>query len=322
VRTPLFILSLCCALSCSLEASVSGTGGGSASAGAGGTSTAGSGGGGGFMPMTFEAVCPALAELTCQRLYDCAPFVAAHYFLSQEDCSATHASKCLAESELMGFAATPEDHAACMSAFGEQSCQQWLHDEVKPAACQYRGTLDEEASCEIHAQCASGHCESDGALCGQCITPVAESGDCTAARCAESLSCVSGICTRMKSVGDACASAADCGGLLGCRNGKCSYPGLENEACGDNIGCDIFQRLQCDPLTERCVPIELKKEGEACTLYCEPGLLCDLAGDPPTCVPLRLAGETCDTSGALPCRPSLECVEGLCGEPAPFECGP
>ncbi len=99
----------------------------------------------------------------------------------------------------------------------------------------------------------------------------------------------------------------------------CSPRATEGEACDYSEQC--LHSLYCSPLSETCIPIEVKSAGEACHIlnhFCEPGYRCeieeldplgDLEGE---CTPMGQAGETCHLD--FECAAGLFCQQEVPGD--------
>ncbi|MBN1771970.1 MAG: hypothetical protein JXB32_11945 [Deltaproteobacteria bacterium] len=226
-------------------------------------------------PVTFEQYCARYAELTCEfaercdclaggtvelcRLYmdgECADEVEEPVNAGRRSYDAAAAAGCLA-----GLQALLGDCA--------------LDDVDWPADCDRMlvGLLAAGASCESDADCVPG------------------------------LECHSGACTDLPGNGEACLAGAYCADNLYCGNDElCHAPqGVGgpcpegNEACGDDLYCDLR--------TSTCA--SYLAQGESCrhaNAVCIDGLYCAVVAG--TCEPLPGVGGDCaDSSGA--------CAEGL-----------
>lgn len=91
-----------------------------------------------------------------------------------------------------GTTITQAKQIACAAAVTAAACTDRL-DELD--ACQFTGTIGNDAACYLDAQCSSGYCaRADGATCGRCADHAALGHDCTERTCAKGLECVDTIC--------------------------------------------------------------------------------------------------------------------------------
>jgi len=201
-------------------------------------------------------------------------------------------------------------------------------------ACRFIGTVPKGSPCYFSSQCSTGSCsvESDPVtLCGTCISPAPEGGDCTTTECDFGLTCVSGTCAAAVKPGEACRPGIPC--LGDCIFGICRAK-LEREMpCefANATRCSTRSALACvsDGTATRCRPIRYAEAGQSCS-YGEKNETytgCILSqckrvtdgGTSSTCVARLPEGAACGQD-TQPCSWPLKCLQGRCMKPDPKAC--
>lgn len=270
----------------------------------------------------------ALAGTLCNKQEECvSEFFHDIAYGSSDGCRARLTTQIQVDARAPGYAVSEEGGAACNAALGAASCDDVLTGRL-PAACDFRGSLADGASCTADAQCESGSCFLASAVsCGRCGPRAALGADCTNARCERGLECGGdGRCTNGE-VGAACAKDDDCRLLSVCRSGACAPLLEEGAACvvfpgAADVPCNLFKGFYCKAagLGDRsgtCTKavVRLAEAGEACNITalspftftgCRNG---ECRND--RCV-ARVADGTSCAADSAPCQEPAACRGGVC----------
>lgn len=307
-----------------------GTGGDTSSTtGAGGT-----GGTGGAEPVTADAACLAYAQSICKNADACTAYHRDLFYGDDATCIARYQLFCAAILNVPETAWTPEAMVACADATANLDCQGYIASlgGTLPEACKAPvGPRPDGAPCFEAAQCETAYCRKDfGAICGTCVYRAGEGEPCGVAfDCKEGLSCPSGTCVPVASLGGSCAQGQiDCAYGLVCRGGACSTPwDAEGTPCDPSLfgDCEGFLGLYCDAQTAACKTAVLVGAGDPCgnvagTLHqCRAAGFCDTTKDPVVCVEVAQEGEACNLMTGPLCMLPAGC-NGVCAVPSADAC--
>ncbi len=228
---------------------------------------------------------------------------------------------------------TPAHITACVAAFPNYSCEDFLTNNP-PAACIQIGTIATGSACEFNGQCTTGFCNNvKTALCGTCAAPPAAGTSCQDANCARQQECVARTLT-CQGYGAAQAScdnnAMPCGPHLSCDGNTGGNPGTcmtavgtVSMACGGSLaGCDGTIGLTCGGTvgSKSCVAFPFAANGQPCgTLIdgsfgsCQTGECYTASGvaqsgETGTCGASAKEGQPCDSVIGPPCLTPARCV--------------
>jgi hypothetical protein len=246
---------------------------------------------------------------------------------------------------LKGNGWSPEQMRACAAGFDRLTCEELVHGNAVPEACQPPGTLPTGSACASSDQCQTGRCvRSSGQQCGAC-GEVAQAGQgCGSTPCARDLVCLNGTCAQRGGAGAPCgAMNPPCKSGLTCRSGSCAVPvyGRAGDRCGmlgdSPCGIGLFCRSNactpvtragqacdtpgmqcstfhfCDPATRQCTAIRGARLGEACgaTTLCTEGYC---AGRPTGRCDARVPdGQPCMNPES--CQVGSSCQNNVCTAP-------
>jgi hypothetical protein len=290
----------------------------------GGTSgTAGSSGSG----PTVEEACKDFAAAVCGQADRCSPVLLELAYGDQSTCEARLTPRCLAAPELDGSNVTADDIAACADAYEAQSCEEAL--AAAPSACRVAGQKADGETCAVATECKGNICDAAAeGECGKCKSPLAEGSACDAATdyCDVGFYCGStNKCESFAKKGEACTDMKFCAGGLSCNAGKCGDLLPEGSDCSNGEICDGNTGVGCNPMSGKCIKVNIAKIGEACgfdlaagsATYCEADATCNLAAmmTTGTCGALPKGGESCSvssTTGNGNCISGYDCVNGKC----------
>jgi hypothetical protein len=204
--------------------------------------------------------------------------------------------------KLPGSGVTPEALEVCSAALNASSCQVVANSGGTIlfanglTACDFRGSLPGEATCNENVQCASGECL--GARAAGPEGPAAPT---------------CGTCAPALAVGQSCAPSGGC-----VPSAECTYGATNAVVCvaityaGLGASCDskfslCNQGLSCNQQTGKCGPLP-GNVGDSCTDFdgCARPLTCIGLGVPQTCQQPGSAGTSCSVD--QDCAAGLGCV--------------
>lgn len=272
------------------------------------------------------------AQTVCERVFECnqnpqlALYVSFRDWTSIENCKAdvlaggisTGQAQAAAENGTLTLNSC--DAETCLPSLATASCGGLFRildenyvDEFAECYSAWTGSVAENASCTVDAQCEGRQvCSRDDApnsCTGVCVDAgLSGSGQCGDNTCRADQYCSgeNDICMTRPDTGESCDETTPCRANAICEGGTCAeidFALTEGEACNVNNNlCDF------DLVCRGNVCSEAVGVGETCNsiIDCQGGLYCS---EDKECVAFTTAGEACTESAE--CR-SNRCVDGSC----------
>jgi hypothetical protein len=285
---------------------VSGIGG---AAGMGGGSGMGGTGGAPSDPTRAQR-CMEFAAAASAKTFQCAPFLSALRYGTQEAYAARLRLNC-GFFDLPGVTFPAMPFKPCADALAAQSCEAWFDDVAIPA-CAAPGLRPIGGVCAAGLQCASSLCELNAAGCGRCIA-YPKAGEACQGNCDTGLACNAAmVCVARGDVGAACGPNAPCKTALGCHKGVCVRPGPAGTPCESDDACDFFHGSVCNETMKVCVSVTI---GPMCGagpaggfVACGASATCKMDG---SCLPAAADGAACNNMGGPACTWPAQCANDL-----------
>jgi hypothetical protein len=273
----------------------------------------------------FAAAADTAAVTQCSRLNSCFSWIVKLAYGTQDVCTSRTRQLLLAQLSAPGSGMTPATLASCVTTLNASSCLNIIDNS--PGLCPVpAGHLGLGSSCIAAAQCQSAVCSfQSGAVCGSCAAPPPLDGSCsTNSDCQPSQLCNAIMqCATPVGAGVSCDVTVPCQQALACKGGLCALPDPVGSTCDPTAPlatCDTFGGNYCDPVTSKCLAIQLVDAGGTCSLtgapytVCSGSGTCSLAGK---CVAPANDGQSCNS---LPCLPPAICQNNVCTFPDPGAC--
>ncbi|AWV90438.1 hypothetical protein [Bradymonas sediminis] len=282
-------------------------------------------------PAEAAAFAENYAQALCERVFECqdnpklALYVSFLDWTSVDNCKESILAGSISVEQARAAATNGTlrlnscDAATCLPSIASASCDgldrifdENYVDEVATCYSAWSGSLAENASCTMDAQC-EGHqiCErqDEAATCtGTCVDAgLASAGQCGDKTCRADQYCSGSndICMSRPDIGEPCDNTKVCRANATCQSGTCAAvtSGLQaGQACNFSDKLCSFD-LIC--LAGTCA--EAAGVGESCNFVgCQSGLYCSAQGE---CAELGGPGAACTEDGM--CRTN-RCVNGSC----------
>jgi hypothetical protein len=301
-----------------------GTGGSAGATGGSGGSLGGTGGGGasgtGGSPSANRAqLCDELATASAAKAHECAPFLQAFQYGSQEAQAARIRLNC-GIYDLPSVQFPPSPFKRCAEALANQPCADWMDGALLPD-CLGPGALGVGATCSSGFQCQSDLCDLPATGCGRCTTLPTAGSDCYKGFCAAGSVCNKlGKCVSPGRAGATCDENNPCVGSLGCHGGVCGPLGAIGAACTNFDECDIYHGSFCPSMGPQCVSATIGpmcgRNPDGSRVFCGSGATCQMSG---ACLPAAVDGATCSMADTGPdCVWPAQCLsDSKCHLPQP-----
>lgn len=272
-------------------------------------------------PTEFEKVCIDLNTAICNKLAMCDPLTVKKAFGDAKTCAERLAISCEGAMKAEGSGLTAAAAMSCAQAYTAASCDA---DPNTIAACTFKGSKANAATCQSGDQCQTGHCALPAnASCGTCGPTNAAGGTCVENDdCNAGLYCNdNGTCVAPAAAGMPCSDALLCNVGLYCEPTKSTCAPLVTTmggACASADACDVNKGLLCHPMSKTCQPLKFATAGQACGLLgadlvdCQAGSEClGMQGATQgTCSAVAKDGQAC--TDAIGCLSPAECIGGTC----------
>ncbi len=215
--------------------------------------------------------------------------------------------------------------AACDSAMGAQSCDEFNFGDTIEVCKVLPGSRADDEPCLADSQCASTRCamiarpaENDPHPelypCGTCQPRLQNGAPCedTGDECLYGSFCVKSKCTPVIREGGACADSDGCGYNLRCLEGACRKGVPLGGACAAAADCMGWWAACTNGVCSEPSGIA---QGQTCNVdgnpdqeSCQVNTFCD--GETRTCARPRVLGEACTSHDV--CGYELSCQNGKC----------
>jgi hypothetical protein len=293
---------------------MAGGAGGSLGGAGGGGAGGGAGGSGGSPSSNHAQLCNELAVASAAKSHECAPFLQAFRYGSQEAQAARIRINCNSY-DLPSVRFPPSPFKPCADALAAQPCSDWI-DNVALPACQSPGALPVGATCAAGDQCQSSLCDIPASGCGKCAAFPVAGQPCYKGFCGAGSVCnMANMCVTPGRTGAACSDNSPCTASLACHNGTCGPLGAPGAACTVFDECDVYHGSICPTGGPQCVSVTTGntcgRNPDGSAVFCGAGGTCNqMTG---ACTPAAADGAMCSTTAGPDCVWPAQCLsDGKC----------